>query len=366
MKIGILGATGLAGKAVARLVVARKTGEALLLGRNRAKLELLREELLPEAGPLPEIAVIDLKQQGSLERAFENIDVLVIAISSAEHLPPVVRAALDTKTDCLDILLCSEAKRGFLASMRGTFEEKGCCYITDGGYHPGVQAAMARWAEMQCPGLRSVDIFGSFGLKWREKSFAPETLLDFMRELKAMDMSVLQEREWLSSLKHVKQFDFRDGRGEQDCAAMGMDEIQLLPGFIPTLKNAGFYIAGFGRPVDWALMPLSLATLHLFPGRAKDIARFFRWGLERFGPDNEWAILHCQGQGDTGSVDITASYPDPYVLTALPVIACLRQYAQSPRRPGLWRQALYVEPDLFWNDLQAMGVTITCRTSPKT
>ncbi|MCF8383836.1 MAG: hypothetical protein K9G39_09670 [Chlorobium sp.] len=365
MKIGILGATGLAGKSITRQVVAGKTGKAMLLGRNRARLELLREELLPEAASLPDIAVIDLKKQESLKRAFEKIDILVIAVSSAEHLPAVVRAALDTKTDCLDILLCSKAKRDFLASMRTMFEKLGLCYITDGGYHPGVPAAMARWAETLCPGLRSVDIFGSFGLKWQKNSVTHETLLDFMRELKAMDMSVLQDREWLSSWKHVKRFDFRDGRGKQDCAAMGMDEIQLLTGVIPTLKNAGFYIAGFGRPIDWAFMPLSLAALHLFPKTERHVARFFRWGLERFGPDTEWAILHCTAQGDTGSIEIAASYPDPYAFTALPVIACLKQYADTPRRPGLWHQALYVEPERFWLDLQVMGVKITCSTNPK-
>lgn len=122
----------------------------MLLGRNRAWLELLREKLLPEAESLPEIAVIDLMKQGSLERAFEKIDILVIAISSAEHLPAVVRTALDTKTDCPDILPAvqrRETKRPCI-SMRSTFEEPGLCHITDGGYHP---CAMARWAAGRKP-----------------------------------------------------------------------------------------------------------------------------------------------------------------------------------------------------------------------
>lgn len=83
----------------------------MLLGRNRAWLELLREKLLPEAESLHDIAVIDLMKQGSLERAFEKIDILVSAISSAEPLPAVVRTAPDTKTECLDILACCAATR---------------------------------------------------------------------------------------------------------------------------------------------------------------------------------------------------------------------------------------------------------------
>ncbi|MGB0130190.1 hypothetical protein [Chlorobium sp.] len=157
MKIGILGAAGLAGRTLARQIAAKKQEKPCFLGRNRAWLELLRKKLLPEAESLPEIAVIDLMKQGCLERAFEKIDILVIAISSAEHLPAVVRAALDTKTDCPDILPAvqrRETERPCIHTLhvRGTgtlpHHRWRLSSLRDG--------PLGRRAETLCPGPRSV------------------------------------------------------------------------------------------------------------------------------------------------------------------------------------------------------------------
>lgn len=359
MNIGILGATGHAGKAVALKLLSERAGTPVLFGRDPAKLEKLRESLQPLAPSNLETAILDVRDQDSLERAFRRIDFLVIALSSSENLPSVVSAALITGTDCLDILLCSREKRDFLESHEKLFKERGLSYITDGGYHPGIPGIMARRAEELSPGLHSVDVYGSFGINWGSKRFACETVADFLRELKSMDMSVLKDGQWQSSWKNIKRFDFCDGRGRKDCVAMGMDEMRLLGRHIPSLRNAGFYIAGFGQAIDWGVMPLSLGLLFLFPDAERQIARFFGLGVRMFGGEQEWAEMRLRGKGKSGSIDIAISYGDPYELTALPVVACIRQYTDTPCRPGLWLQALYLDPSRFWADLEEMGVRLS-------
>ena len=361
MNTGILGATGQAGQAIARWLARAGFSEITLIGRNREKLANLRAGLSSLTAQAPAIAVAGATSQADLEKAFQSIDLAVIAVSSFDLLPTIVRAALNTHTDCLDILLCSESKRDFLRAHREIFLKSGITYITDGGYHPGVPAAMARWGESMCPGLHTANIHGSFGVDWRGRNLAFDTMVDFVREMNAMDMGILKDGKWVSGWRNMTKFDFRDGRGVQDCAAMGMDEMRELPRYLPTLANAGFYIAGFGRVVDWGIMPLSMLVLKGFPRAIRGVTRFFAWGLRTFTENREWANLHLQGESTQGSVEMVITYPDAYELTALPVVACLKQYAQLSKRPGLHRQAFYVDPCEFFDDLRAMGVTIEQR-----
>ena len=59
------------------------------------------------------------------------------------------------------------------------------------------------------------------------------------------------------------------------------------------------------------------------------------------------------------SVEVLISHVDGYALTAIPVVACLLQYLDGEiRKPGLWFQGQFVEPDQFFRDMQKMGVEV--------
>jgi hypothetical protein len=61
----------------------------------------------------------------------------------------------------------------------------------------------------------------------------------------------------------------------------------------------------------------------------------------------------------TGEWLQTIFIPGGYVLTAVPVVACLLQYLNgSCRRPGVWRQAAIVDPERLLQDIERMGVSV--------
>jgi saccharopine dehydrogenase (NAD+, L-lysine-forming) len=139
-----------------------------------------------------------------------------------------------------------------------------------------------------------------------------------------------------------------------------------LPALLPSLRNSGFYIAGFGATIDWLFMPLAFLFLSLFPRALEPVARFFAWGLRTFGGHANEATLAVTGAGSTGKIEIRITYADPYELTVLPVVACLKQIAANGAKPGLWRQALFVEPLFFWQEMQRLGVKVRILTNKTT
>jgi hypothetical protein len=57
---------------------------------------------------------------------------------------------------------------------------------------------------------------------------------------------------------------------------------------------------------------------------------------------------------------------DGYLLTAAPVVACLRRLLDgSIRRPGVWLQGHLVDPDSFFTDLASFGLTVEAEVSPQ-
>jgi saccharopine dehydrogenase (NAD+, L-lysine-forming) len=145
---------------------------------------------------------------------------------------------------------------------------------------------------------------------------------------------------------------------------MMLEEMRALPELFPTLRETGFYVGSFNWFVDWVIMPFAMVAMKLWPHAAlKPMARWMHWGLKTFSKPPYGTLLKVEAEGvkdsQTKTMQVIISHPDGYLFTAIPVAACLLQYLDgSINRPGLWMQALIVEPNRLIQDMQRMGINI--------
>lgn len=363
----ILGGYGNTGILISEFLLKYTNSQLILVGRNLPRAQnaarLLNEKFFDDRVKPTAISSINKE---TLVPLFEPADMIIVASSTVEHVKEIAEAAITAGKDYLDIQLSSESKFVALMEMEDRIKENKLLFITDCGFHPGIPAVLIRYAANKFDKLDIANVGSLARINWRELTFSESTILEMVNELKEYRPLAFRNNSWEKiSYKYYKKFDFDEKFIGITCAPMILEELRNLPIKYPTLREAGFYIAGFNAFVNYVVLPFGFALLKLFPnlGR-KPFAKSLQWGLKKFSKPPFKTILVMSAIGRqkelTKELRIKLSHSDGYWLTAASVVAVVFQYLRGRfNEPGLFVQGNIVDPKLFLKDIESLGVEVT-------
>ena len=362
----ILGGNGNAGRQIARYALEQTLSDELIIaGRSLRKARATAQDLsclFP--GRRINALWADAANQAVLTEAFGRADFIINAASTIDQTENIARALLESGRAYLDTQLSSPTKLAVLRRYAGDFTRAGVCCITDGGFHPGLPAALVRYAAQVLDQLREAKVYSVIAVNWRALDFSAATRQEMVDELRQFQPLEYRGSRWRprSYLRPV-HFDFDPPFGRRYCVPMYLAEMAELPNDHPSLEKAGFYVTGFNPWLDYLLLPLIGGGARLLPRSIQaPLGKLLEWGLH-LGRPPYGVQIHVKAEGDKyhqpRSLSLQVHHPDPYALTAMPVVACLQQWLRDDlRSPGLHYQAQFVEPVQFVADLRRMGLRI--------
>lgn len=365
MRIVMLGASGNAGRTIATLLAASLTVDdtLVLAGRDQARLDATRAMIVGPAAV--EIALVDLEDPTATRVGLAGAGLVVMAVSRPDLVGQIARIALDVGADWFDTMLSTPAKLSALRELRPEIERAGRCFVTDGGFHPGLPAVLVRWAAGELDELQSADVMAGLRTDWRADSLAESTVEEMLGELNSFALRAWVDGEWRRlKWSECPTVDFGPPIGKQVCVPMPLAEMEDLPAMYPGLRRCGFYISGFGPVMDYLALPVIMLMAKL-PGLRGPTRRFARWSFGRLAsvpPPHRLVIkLDATGRrsGELATASVTVSGEESYHLTAAPPVVCLRHLLDgSIRPPGLHLQAHLVPPDTMLTELAELGLEV--------
>lgn len=364
----ILGGYGATGHILARLLLAHTPLRVTVAGRDPARAAEEAAGLAEFGEARVDWQFADAASAESLVAALRGVDLLIVASSTVVHTQTVARAALRCGADYYDILY-SPAKLTALRRLEPEIRRAGRCFITDGGFHPGLPAVMVRRAAEEFEELHTAVVGSAIQQDYRTAKPSPETLAEFLDMIVGLDTSLYAEGEWRKLTMRdpavKRRMEFGAPFGMRSCYAMALEELRTLPQQYPTLRATGFYVGGFNALVDWGVIPLAILGQRFAPQRSRPwLARLLGASLRHGSSPPFRTVLKLEATGLRGGRPATLllelGHEDGYFLTAACVLAGVRQLIDgSIRRPGVWLQAQAVAPGRMLADLTAVGIDLT-------
>lgn len=144
-KIQILGGYGYAGRLLARYILEQTNAEIILAGRHLEKAREYAEQLNSEfKGDRVSAVLADAANGQSLREALHGTDLLLVAAPTTKYADTVIRTAIESGVDYLDIQLDAR-KFALLKSLAPEIERARLCFITEAGFRPGLGTGIQGW-----------------------------------------------------------------------------------------------------------------------------------------------------------------------------------------------------------------------------
>jgi saccharopine dehydrogenase-like NADP-dependent oxidoreductase len=258
----ILGGYGNAGLLISKYLLQETSDVSIIVAGRRLKKA---EEAISQLnnffpGDRASALELDVTHTLAFRKTLEKVSLVVNAASTIQYTKQVAIEVLEAAADYIDIQLSSPQKLDVLYAMEEKIKAAGRCFITDGGFHPGVTSAMVRYASEFYDELEIANIFGGLKIDWDAIDASPGTMEEMLDEFKHYSSKHLKDGKWqkMSMLAMPPKYDFGPPYGKLACSPMFLEEQKYLPDMIPTLKETGFFVSGFNPVMDYFLLPLSL------------------------------------------------------------------------------------------------------------
>ncbi len=361
----ILGGYGNTGKLVAELLLKETDCKIIIAGRSSDKSKLLADKLnLLNPNNRVYFQGLDASNKEQMKTAFKKVDMVLVCSSTLDYYKQIIDTAIEEGIDYYDINI-SEQKNQYIMSRNEEIIRKNLCFVTDGGFHPGVPAAMVNYASNKYEEIEKANVYGLMKLNWKEYNFSKETILEFVNEFQNYNAAIFKNKKWRKAkTSDFIKIDFGKPYGKHRLYPMNLDEMKELPGKYMSLNETGFYVSGFNWFVDLFVLPFAIITLKLFGKRALNIVgKVFVKGLKGFTNPPYGIILKLNSEGiingEQRKYEMKLIHENGYIVTAVPIVAFLKQYLNgTAKKTGVWYQANIVEPEQFFDDIRKMGVNI--------
>jgi hypothetical protein len=356
-KILILGGYGYTGKLLAKHLLVQTDVEIIISGRSLEKAKSFADDL---NNSRVTVRQVDASNFDSLKQTLQGVTLCLVAAPTTHHAETVVRACIAAHVDYLDIQFSSKKLRA-LYDAEDEIKKDGLCFITEAGYHPGLIAALIRYAALKLEVIESAITAGYLNMKSIPYTEAVDELMEGFLDYQAQ---VYKNGAWTKPTSwDSRSVNFGVDIGKRTCYSMFFEELRNIPNIFPTLKEAGFYIAGSNWFTDLIITPLVLVGLKLAPKRGlRPLGKLMWWGMGKSKPPHVVALkVEAKGQlnGNQAEVHARIAHPDGYELTAIPVVAYLLQYLDgTARKNGVHMMGHIIEPARLFNDMQKMGAQV--------